>query len=748
MNLSRRRLVFQGGAWWDCTAPWELGWRGGVWAEVLQEVEDAGIPNPFRGTPPEEFTANLHGFKKKTFKKPKACGVCTEVIDGQGVSCRACKYSCHKKCEAQVVVPCGVPVPQEQAPAGSALPAPVRCEQPVWPAALRPTMADGHQLDLTYITERIIAMSFPTGCSEESYLHSLQEVTRMLKSKHGDNYLVLNLSEKRFDLAKLNPKIMDVGWPELHAPPLDKMCTICKAQESWLNSDPQHVVVIHCRGGKGRIGVVISSYMHFTHVSASADQALDRFAMKKFYDDKVSALMQPSQKRYVQFLSGLLSGTVKMNGAPLFLHCVVLHGTPNFDASGACRPFLKLYQAMQPVYTSGIYNIGPESPSRICIAIEPAQLLKGDVMVKCYHKKYRSATRDVVFRLQFHTGAVQGHALVLGKEDLDSACGDDRFPHHGKVELVFSSTPEKMRGPEHLHNDHGVIVDFNTADPLIRWDSYENLSADGEVLHTQGPVDGSLYARVRKKSSPDPCSPQTLPATGSPDHSDHTLSVSSDSGHSTASARTDRTEERVATGPPRGLSPQEKAELDQLLSGFGLEDTGGSSKGVMDARSKFGGTRHVVPAQVHVNGDAALKERETDILDDEAPHPGPRSVDSPGTLPSSEGLPSAHLGPFACSQSSQRSLLPDAFGSPVGEDGAPSLGTGVDAIYERERTFGNGREPRQLQPVPRKPSAPGPTFVQSGYPTQSWVRQQQMVAAQQYSFAPDGDARLGGHGPD
>ena len=35
-------------------------------------------------------------------------------------------------------------------------------------------------------------------------------------------------------------------------------------------------------------------------------------------------------------------------------------------------------------------------------------------------------------------------------------------------------------GCEHLRNDHGVSVDFNTADPLIRWDSYENLSADGE----------------------------------------------------------------------------------------------------------------------------------------------------------------------------------------------------------------------------------------------------------------------------
>lgn len=42
--------------------------------------------------------------------------------------------------------------------------------------------------------------------------------------------------------------------------------------------------------------------------------------------------------------------------------------------------------------------------------------------MKCYHKKFRSATRDVIFRLQFHTGAVQGYGLLFGKEELDSAC--------------------------------------------------------------------------------------------------------------------------------------------------------------------------------------------------------------------------------------------------------------------------------------------------------------------------------------
>lgn len=51
-------------------------------------------------------------------------------------------------------------------------------------------MEEGYELDLTYITERIIAVSFPASCSEETYLHNLQDVTRMLKSKHGDNYLV------------------------------------------------------------------------------------------------------------------------------------------------------------------------------------------------------------------------------------------------------------------------------------------------------------------------------------------------------------------------------------------------------------------------------------------------------------------------------------------------------------------------------------------------------------------------------
>jgi tensin len=42
---------------------------------------------------------------------------------------------------------------------------------------------------------------------------------------------------------------------------------------------------------------VIAAYMHYTTICGSADQALDRFAMSQYLEDKVGDLEQPSHKR-------------------------------------------------------------------------------------------------------------------------------------------------------------------------------------------------------------------------------------------------------------------------------------------------------------------------------------------------------------------------------------------------------------------------------------------------------------------
>uniref|UniRef100_A0A8C9SXX6 Tensin 1 n=1 Tax=Scleropages formosus TaxID=113540 RepID=A0A8C9SXX6_SCLFO len=471
--------------------------------------------------------------------------------------------------------------------------------------------------DLLYITERIISVSFPGGADEQSHREGLREVAGMLRSKHGTRYLFLNLSEKREEMMKLNPKVLHFGWPEHHAPPLDDICGICKAVDVWLSAEPRNVVLLH-----NKVAVC-----HTRPRSRCADQALDRFAMKRFYEDKALPVSQPSQSRYVHYFGGLLLGSIKINNKPLFLHHVIMHGIPNFESKGGCRPFLKIYQAMQPIYTSGIYNVQGDGQTTICITIEPGLMLKGDVLLKCYHKRFRSPGRDVIFRVQFHTCAVHDLAITLAKEELDETFTDDRFPEYGRVEFVFSLGPEKIQGMDHLENGPSVCVDYNTQDPLVRWDSYEN------IAHTQGPLDGSLYAKVRKKESIDGTATNglttpiqapraveyTLPPTDhAPPPIDHALSISSDSGNSTASVKTDRTDEPAQQVAPvsHPLSLEEKKELDCFLRGLGGPEQrqGGSPV----PPSTHPAMRHLVPAQVHFNGHGDM-DRETDILDDELP---------------------------------------------------------------------------------------------------------------------------------
>uniref|UniRef100_A0A8C9ZYI3 Tensin 2a n=1 Tax=Sander lucioperca TaxID=283035 RepID=A0A8C9ZYI3_SANLU len=413
-----------------------------------------------------------------------------------------------------------------------------------------------YDFDLTYITERIISVFFPPKLEEQRYRLNLKEVAAMLKSKHQDKFLLLNLSEKRHDVTRLNTKVHDFGWPDLHAPPLDKICAICKAMETWLTSDPQHVVVLHCKGNKGKTGVIIAAYMHYSKISAGADQALSTLAMRKFCEDKVSSSLQPSQNRYIYYFGGLLSGAIKMNSSPLFLHQVLIPSLPNFQGY---YPFLKIYQSMQLVYTSGIYNLQGTGGRRLCVTIEPALLLKGDIMVKCYHRRAQTADRDTVFRLQFHTCTIHGSQLWFGKGELDEACTDERFPSDATVEFVFSSGPEKMKGREYQKNDPAVTVDYNTGDPVVRWDSYENFnqqyqdSLEVDIAHTRGPLDGSLYAQIKKRRGP---------GSGS---------LTSANGSSSAT-------EPIRPSPTR----QEREELDRLLGGIEGNRDGERETAILD----------------------------------------------------------------------------------------------------------------------------------------------------------------------
>ncbi|XP_063903479.1 tensin-1 isoform X8 [Zophobas morio] len=419
-------------------------------------------------------------------------------------------------------------------------------------------------MDLSYVTERIISVWFPSSTNSHSYRQGQRQAAHMLTSKHGDNYMVFNLTEPKRALRNEHKHVKEVGWAQNLAPPLEKLCSVCKEIDSWLSGDQHRIAVLHARGNKDKLGVIVAAYMHYSSICGSAEQALDRFSMRRFLDDNVGPLALPSNKRYVDYFAGLLSHNIKINAAPLYLTHVTVLGAPCFQRGG-CKAFLKLYEGQTPVYTSGVYNVSSGvSQFTVNVAGERRRglQLRGDILIKCYHRG--DVGRETVFACQFHTCAVADYTLSFTRQELDVACNDPRFPVDGAVELHFSPGPEGR----HPAPAPTPAVPFTLADdPITRADSpffVEEFDDEGDsdsddVNHTFGPLDGSIYATIAKK-------PELSPgAVSSP------LTVSMDSGISSAghqqNANTTASASPPLTAQPSPLTPEDQhRELDELVS--------------------------------------------------------------------------------------------------------------------------------------------------------------------------------------
>uniref|UniRef100_A0A3P8X7I3 Tensin 3 n=1 Tax=Esox lucius TaxID=8010 RepID=A0A3P8X7I3_ESOLU len=494
-----------------------------------------------------------------------------------------------------------------------------------------------YRIDLDYITERIITVSFSKAVPDQIYIKNLQDITQMIKSKHGHNYMVINLSEKNASLTQMNPEVLDTGWLDGLAPSLEQMCDVCKTMENWLQSHTKHVLVIHCQGGQGRVGVLVATYIHFSCLSDSADLALDHFAMRKFYNDKVSSLMSPSQKRYVWMFSSLLKGVMKMNPSPLFLPCVLLHGVPVLTPEGGRiserNPLVQYKISFQTHTQHTVYRYTTLSVALptdlsvfpfVSVCRSPQiRSLSALVQVVCYNKNPEAASREVIFRLQFHTGVIHGHPMLFPKQELDIANKGIVTP----VTLVgvslivstwFFPLPE---GIGCWKNGPSVMIDYDTLDPLIRRDSYENISPDGKDLPLS-PVDARLYVRKRSTDEGGALFP---PASSGPNPVDLNMSTSSDSGLSIAS-------QWNGANPRRGPSQDKCTQPRRVLSEVNPEPAQCLPKDMAELPGSSNGGEGLVGEGQRIKGEPLPSERETDILDDyEASHKATLALGRPRT---------------------------------------------------------------------------------------------------------------------
>lgn len=204
----------------------------------------------------------------------------------------------------------------------------------------------GYNLDLTYITPRIIAMAFPASGFEKLYRNSVDTIAELLEKQHQGKYMTVNMSGRGVDEQVLK-NVVNYDWEDHKAPPFDMLFTICDEVARFLDADPQRIAVFHCNHGKGRTGTIICCFFLFMGIFQDYKQVLKFYARKRFEKDGYG-VTQPCQIKYIQYFEQYLSNPKVY---PQVLHIKKITFKGGFDITS---PYIKLINnsTAQTVYNT------------------------------------------------------------------------------------------------------------------------------------------------------------------------------------------------------------------------------------------------------------------------------------------------------------------------------------------------------------------------------------------------------------
>lgn len=213
---------------------------------------------------------------------------------------------------------------------------------------------DEYNLDITYITDRILAMSFPASGFEQCYRNNISRVSQFLDEKHPGSYKIYNLSNRSYNTNKFKGEVVSYEWEDHHSPPLLMLFKICKDMYDYLK-DPANVVVVHCNAGKGRTGTSIACFLMYSGLSKNSQDAIRYYGRKRFSTGL--GITQPSQIRYVRYFELVYKGII-CSPSMLVLKEIKMHTVPHFSGR-TCRPFLELISIknFEVIYTGKNSNM-------------------------------------------------------------------------------------------------------------------------------------------------------------------------------------------------------------------------------------------------------------------------------------------------------------------------------------------------------------------------------------------------------
>lgn len=100
------------------------------------------------------------------------------------------------------------------------------------------------------------------------YRNPLPETLRFLQTYHRGQYKVYNLcAERCYSSTKLMAPVVHFPFEDHQTPSLSQVQEFCTDATAWLSDHPDHVIVVHCKAGKGRTGTCVDfiSSLHAEH---------------------------------------------------------------------------------------------------------------------------------------------------------------------------------------------------------------------------------------------------------------------------------------------------------------------------------------------------------------------------------------------------------------------------------------------------------------------------------------------------
>ena len=163
-------------------------------------------------------------------------------------------------------------------------------------------------LDMSYITDKVIAMGFPSTGMEVMYRNSLSDIIKFFHVRHNDEVKVYNLCLEKDRIYNKdvfpNSKVGLFPATDHNPSPIKLILEFCIDLCLYLIKNPKGVAAVHCKAGKGRTGVMICSYLVFSGLCQTSEKAFRYYARVRTKNN--TGVTIASQKRYIKYFETFL----------------------------------------------------------------------------------------------------------------------------------------------------------------------------------------------------------------------------------------------------------------------------------------------------------------------------------------------------------------------------------------------------------------------------------------------------------